>query len=125
MTGMEAENIDEASQLGLRNHNRARYHDVATQKRLVFLTNTFFLPALTITQLYRCEAVLSMDQTPSANLSFLCTSENAVRTQVWVAVAVYVLVAIVKKRLSLNNETLPVRAKPNPVEQGEKTSQKT
>jgi hypothetical protein len=84
---------------------RVRYYDGASQKRLVFLTNNFLLPALTITQLYRCrwqvELFFRWIKQHLRIKAFYGTSENAVRTQVWSAIAVYVLVAIVKKRLNL------------------------
>jgi hypothetical protein len=84
---------------------RVRYYDVASQKRLVFLTNNFLLPALTITQLYRCrwqvELFFRWIKQHLRIKAFYGTSENAVRTQVWIAISVYVLVAIVKKRLNL------------------------
>ncbi|HTS51915.1 MAG TPA: IS4 family transposase, partial [Burkholderiales bacterium] len=64
-------------------------------KTLVFLTNNFALPALTIAELYRFKQHLRIK-------SFFGTSENAVKTQVWIAVSVYVLVAIVRKRLGLH-----------------------
>jgi IS4 transposase len=84
---------------------RVRYFDVASQKRRVFLTNNFLLPALTITQLYRCrwqvELFFRWIKQHLRIKAFYGTSENAVRTQVWTAIAVYVLVAIVKKRLNL------------------------
>jgi hypothetical protein len=84
---------------------RVRYFDVVSQKRLVFLTNNFLLPALTITQLYQCrwqvELFFRWIKQHLRIKAFYGTSENAVRTQVWIAIAVYVLVAIVKKRLNL------------------------
>ena len=84
---------------------RVRYYDVATQKRLVFLTNNFLLPAFTITQLYQCrwqvELFFRWIKQHLRIKAFYGTSENAVRTQVWIAISVYVLVAIVKKRLNL------------------------
>ena len=84
---------------------RVRYYDVANKKRLVFLTNNFILPALTITQLYRCrwqvELFFRWIKQHLRIKAFYGTSENAVRTQVWIAISVYVLVAIVKKRLNL------------------------
>jgi len=74
-------------------------------KTLVFLTNNFALPALTITELYRCrwqvELFFKWIKQHLRIKSFFGTSENAVKTQVWIAVSVYVLVAIVRKRLSL------------------------
>jgi len=74
-------------------------------KTLVFLTNNFALPALTITDLYRCrwqvELFFKWIKQHLRIKSFFGTSENAVKTQVWIAVSVYVLVAIVRKRLEL------------------------
>jgi len=74
-------------------------------KTLVFLTNNFALPALTITELYRCrwqvELFFKWIKQHLRIKSFFGTSENAVKTQVWIAVSVYVLVAIVRKRLEL------------------------
>jgi hypothetical protein len=74
-------------------------------KTLVFLTNNFALPALTITELYRCrwqvELFFKWIKQHLRIKSFFGTSENAVKTQVWIAVSVYVLAAIVKKRLGL------------------------
>jgi hypothetical protein len=84
---------------------RVRYFDGASQKRLVFLTNNFLLPALTITELYRCrwkvELFFRWIKQHLRIKAFYGTSENAVRTQVWTAIAVYVLVAIVKKKLNI------------------------
>ena len=75
-------------------------------KTLVFLTNNFALPALTITELYRCrwqvELFFKWIKQHLRIKSFFGTSENAVKTQVWIAVSVYVLVAIVRKRLRLD-----------------------
>ena len=75
-------------------------------KTLVFLTNNFALPALTITELYRCrwqvELFFKWIKQHLRIKSFFGTSENAVKTQVWIAVSVYVLVAIVRKRLQLD-----------------------
>jgi hypothetical protein len=84
---------------------RVRYFDGASQKRFVFLTNNFLLPALTITQLYQCrwkvELFFRWIKQHLRIKAFYGTSENAVRTQVWIAIAVYVLVAIVKKKLHI------------------------
>jgi hypothetical protein len=84
---------------------RVRYYDGASQKRFVFLTNNFLLPALTITQLYQCrwkvELFFRWIKQHLRIKAFYGTSQNAVRTQIWIAIAVYVLVAIVKKRLNL------------------------
>lgn len=84
---------------------RVRYRDPETGKRLVFLTNNFTLPARTVADLYRCRWQIELFfRWLKQNLrikSFFGLSENAVRTQIWIAVTVYVLVAIVKKRLQL------------------------
>ena len=75
-------------------------------KTLVFLTNNFALPALTITELYRCrwqvELFFKWIKQHLRIKSFFGTSENAVKTQVWIAVSVYLLVAIMRKRLRLD-----------------------
>ncbi len=82
-----------------------KYYDAETQKRFVFLTNNFVLPALTITQLYKCrwqiELFFKWIKQHLRIKKFYGTSENAVKTQVWIAVSVYVLVAIIKKRLKI------------------------
>ena len=84
---------------------RVRFKDPATGKNLVFLTNNFALPALTIADLYRCrwqvELFFKWIKQHLRIKVFFGTSENAVKTQIWIAVSVYVLVAIVKKRLNL------------------------
>jgi hypothetical protein len=84
---------------------RIKYRDPGTDKILVFLTNNFVLPALTIAQLYRCrwqvELFFKWIKQHLRIKAFYGTSENAVRTQLWVAVSVYVLVAIIKKRLDI------------------------
>ena len=94
---------------------RIRFKDPKTGKRLVFLTNNFTLPALTIAELYRCrwqvELFFKWIKQHLRIKSFFGTSENAVKTQVWIAVSVYVLVAIVRKRLALEtspHETLQI-----------------
>ena len=78
----------------------------AEGKTLVFLTNNFELPALTIAELYRCrwqvELFFKWIKQHLRIKAFFGTSENAVKTQVWIAVSVYVLVAIVRKRLALS-----------------------
>ena len=85
---------------------RVNFIDPETGKRLVFLTNNFALPALTITELYRCrwqvELFFKWIKQHLRIKVFFGTSENAVKTQIWIAVSVYVLVAIVKKRLNLS-----------------------
>jgi hypothetical protein len=84
---------------------RVRFKVPETGKKLVFLTNNFLLPALTITQLYRqrwqIELFFKWIKQHLRIKSFFGTSENAVKTQIWIAVSAYVLVAIVKKRLKL------------------------
>ena len=85
---------------------RVRFKDPTTGKRLVFLTNNFILPALTIADLYRCrwqvELFFKWIKQHLRIKVFFGTSETAVKTQIWIAVSVYVLVAIVKKRLNLS-----------------------
>lgn len=84
---------------------RIKYRDADTGKLFVFLTNNFTLPALTIAKLYRyrwqVELFFKWIKQHLRIKSFFGTSENAVKTQVWIAVSVYVLVAIIKKRLKL------------------------
>ena len=84
---------------------RVKFHDAITDKTLVFLTNNFKLPALTIAQLYRSRWQVELFfKWIKQNLrikSFYGTSENAVKTQIWIAISVYVLVAIMKKELHL------------------------
>jgi Domain of unknown function (DUF4372)/Transposase DDE domain len=85
---------------------RIKFKDPETGKRLVFLTNNFALPAITIAELYRCrwqvELFFKWVKQHLRIKVFFGTSENAVKTQIWIAVSVYVLVAIVKKRLNLS-----------------------
>ena len=85
---------------------RVRFVDPDTKKRLGFLTNNFTLPALTIAQLYKSRwAVELFFRWIKQHLrikAFYGTSENAVKTQIWGALSVYVLVAIVRKRLALD-----------------------
>ena len=85
---------------------RIRFKDPKTGKRLIFLTNNVALPALTITDLYRCrwqvELFFKWVKQHLRIKQFYGTSENAVKTQIWIAVSVYVLVAIVKKRLNIS-----------------------
>jgi hypothetical protein len=80
--------------------------DAETNQRLKFLTNNFALPALTITQIYKCrwqvELFFKWIKQHLRIKAFFGTSENAVKTQIWIAVSVYVLVAIVRKRLDLD-----------------------
>jgi IS4 transposase len=84
---------------------RVSYLDVKTRKRFKFLTNNFLLPALTIAQIYKCrwqvELFFKWIKQHLRIKAFYGTSENAVKTQIWIAVSVYVLVAIVRKQLRL------------------------
>ncbi len=86
---------------------RVVYRDAETTKRFVFLTNNFVLPALTIAQLYKArwqvELFFKWIKQHLRIKAFYGTSENAVKTQIWIAVCVYVLVAIVKKHLGLDH----------------------
>jgi hypothetical protein len=88
---------------------RVRYYDAETDKTLLFLTNNFLLPAITIAQLYKqrwqVELFFKWIKQHLRIKSFFGTSENAVKTQIWIAVSVYLIVAIIKKRLNLQ-ETL-------------------
>jgi hypothetical protein len=85
---------------------RIRYFDAQSNQRLVFLTNNFSLPPLTIAQLYRSrwqvELFFKWIKQHLRIKNFYGTSENALRTQIWIAISVYVLVAIVKKELHLD-----------------------
>src|SRR5260370_6351726 len=84
---------------------RVSYLDLETNKRFKFLTNNFVLPALTIAQIYKSrwqvELFFKWIKQHLRIKAFYGISENAVKTQIWIAVAVYVLVAIVRKRLTL------------------------
>jgi hypothetical protein len=84
---------------------RIRFKDLHSANTFIFLTNNFVLPALTITQLYRCrwqvELFFKWIKQHLRIKAFFGTSENAVKSQIWIAVSVYVLVAIIKKRLNL------------------------
>jgi len=84
---------------------RVSYLDVETRKRFKFLTNNFTLPALTIAQIYKArwqvELFFKWIKQHLRIKAFFGTSENAVKTQIWIAVSVYVLVAIVRKHLGL------------------------
>jgi IS4 transposase len=85
---------------------RIAYYDAEHDRRLLFLTNNFELPALTIAQLYRCRWQVELFfKWIKQNLrikTFYGNSVNAVKTQVWIAVSVYVLVAILRKELKLD-----------------------
>lgn len=82
---------------------RIAFYDTEHKRRLIFLTNNFDLPALTIARLYKCRWQVELFfKWIKQNLrikGFFGTSENAVKTQVWIAISVYVLVAIVRKEL--------------------------
>ena len=84
---------------------RIRFYDTEQNRRLVFLTNNFSLPALTIAKIYKCrwqiELFFKWIKQHLRIKAFYGTSENAVKTQIWTAISVYVLVAIVKKQLHL------------------------
>ena len=84
---------------------RVTYFDAETNKRLKFLTHNFSLPALTIAPVYKCrwqvELFFQWIKQHLRIKAFYGTSENAVKTQIWIAVSIYVLVAIVRKRLGL------------------------
>lgn len=84
---------------------RISYFDAETRKRFVFITNNFYLPALTIAQLYKCrwqvELFFKWIKQHLRIKVFYGTSENAVKTQIWIAISVYVLVAIIRKTLKL------------------------
>jgi len=85
---------------------RIKYLDPVTGKKLVFLTNNFSLPAPTIAELFRCrwqiEIFFKWVKQHLRIKSFFGTTENAVKTQIWISISVYVLVAIIKKRLKIN-----------------------
>ena len=85
---------------------RVSYYDAENQKNLTFLTNNFPLPAITIALIYKSrwqiELFFKWIKQHLRIKAFYGTSENSVKTQVWIAISVYVLVAIVKKQLSLD-----------------------
>jgi Domain of unknown function (DUF4372)/Transposase DDE domain len=85
---------------------RIHFYDNETNKRLIFLTNNFTLSASTIAQLYRCrwqvELFFRWIKQHLRIKAFYGTSENALKTQIWIAISIYVLVAIIKKRLNLH-----------------------
>jgi hypothetical protein len=84
---------------------RVKYYDAETNLTFIFLTNNFNLPALTVAQLYRSrwqvELFFKWIKQHLRIKSFYGTSENAVKTQIWIAVSVYIIVAILKKQLQL------------------------
>ncbi len=87
---------------------RIKYHDENTDKTFNFLTNNFVIPAQTVADLYRyrwqVELFFKWIKQHLRIKSFFGTSENAVKTQIWIAISVYVLVAIIKKRLNLSTD---------------------
>lgn len=84
---------------------RIRYFDTESNQSLIFLTNNFILPPLTIAKLYKCrwqiELFFKWIKQHLRIKSFFGTSDNAVKTQIWIAISIYVLIAIIKKRLNL------------------------
>jgi hypothetical protein len=84
---------------------RISYYDIETNKKFIFLTNNFILPALIIAQLYKCrwriEIFFKWIKQYLRIKTFFGTSINAVKTQIWIAISIYVLVAIVKKELKI------------------------
>ena len=84
---------------------RVAFYDVENDRRFVFLTNNFTLPALTIALLYKCrwqvELFFKWIKQHLRIKAFYGTTDNAVKTQVWIAISVYVLVAIVRKELGI------------------------
>ena len=83
-----------------------KYYDAESKNRLDFLTNNFSLPALTIANLYKCrwqvELFFKWIKQHLRIKAFYGTSENAVKSQIWIAVSVYVLVAIIKSSSKLS-----------------------
>lgn len=92
---------------------RLRFKDPETGKALVFLTNNFELPALTVAELYRCrwqiEIFFKWIKQHLRIKSFYGTSENSVKTQIWIAISAYLLVAILKKRLNLEQSLYTIQ----------------
>jgi len=84
---------------------RIKYRDAEHKRSLVFITNNFFLPSLTIAQLYKCrwqvELFFKWIKQHLRIKAFYGTSINAVKTQIWIALSVFLIVAIIKKRLKL------------------------
>jgi hypothetical protein len=85
---------------------RIHYVDKETEQNLVFLTNCFTLPAITIAHLYKCrwqvELFFKWIKQHLRIKAFFGTTKNAVKTQIWIAISVYVLVAIIKRQLNLD-----------------------
>ena len=92
---------------------RVAYYDAENDNRLEFLTNCFDLPALTIAELYRCrwkiELFFKWIKQHLHITAFFGTSENAVKTQIWIAITTYVLVAIFKKEMKLDCELCEIQ----------------
>ena len=92
------------------NLRRIRYFDTDQNKRLIFLTNNFTLPALTIVKLFQCrwhiEIFFKCIKQHLRIKAFYGTTENAVKTQIWITITVHVLVVIVKKTATLSPEPL-------------------
>src|SRR5260370_22035767 len=84
---------------------RVTYLDMETRRRFRFLTNNFVRPALTIAQIYKCrwqvELFFKWVKQHLRIKAFFGTSENAVKTQLWIAISIYVLVAIIRKHFGL------------------------
>jgi hypothetical protein len=91
---------------------RIRYREPESNKRFTFLTNNFDLPPITISQLYQqrwqVELFFKWIKQHLRIKAFYGTTLNAVRTQIWIAISVYVLVAIVRKRLKLQRDLYPM-----------------
>jgi hypothetical protein len=91
---------------------RVRFHDAETDKILIFLTNNFSLPALIIAQLYKCrwqvELFFKWIKQHLRIKRLYGLSPNAVKTQIWIAISVYVVLAIVRKRLRLELNLYPM-----------------
>jgi hypothetical protein len=109
-TGLRSDQTVKLTGVKTRRHypaalRRVSYRDLTTSKKLVFLTNNFLLPALTIAKLYQnrwtIEVFFKWIKQHLRIKKFMGNSPNAVKTQIWIAVAVYVLVAIAKKSLSV------------------------
>ena len=109
-TGLRSDHTVVLSTANSRKHypdalRRVRYHDSEQDRTLVFLINNFDLPALTIAQLYKSrwkvELFFKWIKGHLRIKTFFGTSANAVKTQVWIAICVYVLIAILKKELGL------------------------
>jgi len=105
ISGIQCDQIIKMNSLGCKKYpeklRRVRFFDVEENSRLVFLTNNFSLPALTIAQLYKCrwrvELFFKWIKQHLRIKNFYGVSENAVKTQIWIAISIYVLVAILKK----------------------------